>query len=130
MVPDTDKLTSFIKSAFVEDAPAEEIGPMPIPDTKPELLEFFSTLRPQMRKSEFLVDVYEEAVVKAQRFFPGDPDLQRYVADSEERIKEIRQELKEKKEQNEVKANDKIIAVIFLILLAFLVMGLLIALAM
>ena len=119
----TEQLTSFLKSVLAKDEQKEAVGPIHIPESKQELLEFFSTLRPQMRNSEILVDVYEEAVAKADRLFPGDPDFQRYVCESEDRIKEIRQELKTKEE-------DQTIGKIFLFILAFLVIGALMVFAL
>ena len=122
MAIDSEKLVSLVKSALVEKK-QDDIGPMRIPDSKEELLDFFGTLRPQMRKSEILVDVYEEAVFKAQRLFPGDPDFDRYVSDSEERINSIRKELKEQKDKEEEKSSNKLLIMIFIYVLLACTIG-------
>ena len=116
MAIDSEKLVSLVKSALVEKK-QDDIGPMRIPDSKEELLDFLSMLRPQMRKSEVLVDVYEEAVFKAKRLFPSDPDFDRYVSDSEERINSIRNELKEQKDKEEEKSSNKLLIMIFIYVL-------------
>lgn len=123
MAIDSEKLVSLVKSALVERKRTDDIGPMRIPDNKEELLDFFGTLRPQMRKSEILVDVYEEAVFKAKRLFPGDPDFDRYVSDSEERINSIRNELKEQKDKEEEKSSNKLLIMIFIYVLLACTIG-------
>ena len=123
MAIDSEKLVSLVKSALVEKKHTDDIGPMRIPDSKEELLDFLSMLRPQMRKSEILVDVYEEAVFKAQRLFPGDPDFDRYVSDFEERINSIRKELKEQKDKEEEKSTNKILIMIFIYVLLACTIG-------
>ena len=122
MAIDSEKLVSLVKSALVERR-QDDIGPMRIPDNKEELLDFFGTLRPQMRKSEILVDVYEEAVFKAKRLFPGDPGFDRYVSDSEERINSIRNELKEQKDKEEEKSSNKLLIMIFIYVLLACTIG-------
>ena len=122
MAIDSEKLVSLVKSALVEKK-QDDIGPMRIPDSKEELLDFLSMLRPQMRKSEILVDVYEEAVFKAKRLFPGDPDFERYVSDSEERINSIRNELKEQKDKEEEKSSNKLLIMIFIYVLLACTIG-------
>lgn len=122
MAIDSEKLVSLVKSALVEKK-QDDIGPMRIPDSKEELLDFLSMLRPQMRKSEILVDVYEEAVFKAKRLFPGDPDFDRYVSDSEERINSIRNELKEQKDKEEEKSSNKLLIMIFIYVLLACTIG-------
>ena len=73
------------------------VGSFSIPDTRIELLEYMSDLRPHLRVSEHNVDIYEECVRKAKRLFPDDPLFRDYIDGFEASSKKIRAEIKEEK---------------------------------
>lgn len=104
-------------------------GLLYIPNTKPELLEFMSNLKPQVRISDYYVDVYEEAVNRAKRLFPNDPVFLYYTLGSEVFISEVRNELKERHKEEKEKRDDKSFIVLFaFVLLSLLLCGWLVSL--
>ena len=89
-----------------------------IPNTKEELLEFMSSLRPKLRTSERYVDLYEECIIKVKRLFPDDPSFHDYVVGFENTAVDIRTELRHKQEEKNQNNEDKKILIVFIILIA------------
>ena len=93
----------------------------PIPDDKPGLLGYLSRVKPQLRKSVFYVDAYEEAISKAKRLFPNDSSFSDYIMGADNLIGEIRNELKESAERKE-RRNDLRMVIIMLVILLITIM--------
>ena len=96
-----------------------------IPDTRIELLEYMSNLKPYLRASELNVDIYEECVRKAKRSFPDDPLFRDYIAGFDSYSKEIRAEIKEEKEEKQQDKEDKKFIIVFALLIINTLVGLL-----
>ena len=101
------------------------VGNLSIPDTRIELLEYMSALRPHLRVSEHNVDIYEECVRKAKRLFPDDPLFRDYIDGFEASSKKIRAEIKEEKEEKQQDKEDKKFIIVFALLIINTLVGLL-----
>ena len=127
----TSSIISMFKSTESKESSEKDSDEnLSIPNTKKELLEFMSSLKPKIRKSEYYVDIYEECVNKAKRLFPNDPTFNSYILGFEDTAIDIRKELKEKKEEKRQNDEDKKILLVLLFLLAngllvFLLLGVL-----
>jgi len=115
----TSSIISLLKHTEQDEAfEKESDNNLSIPNTKMELLEFMSTLKPKLRMSEYYVDIYEECVNKAKRLFPNDPSYNSYILGFEDDALDIRKELKEKKQEKKQNDEDKKILFVLLFLLA------------
>ena len=101
------------------------VGNLSIPDTRIELLEYMSDLRPHLRVSEHNVDIYEECVRKAKRLFPDDPLFRDYIDGFEASSKKIRAEIKEEREERQQDKEDKKFIIVFALLIINTLVGLL-----
>lgn len=99
------------------------VGSFSIPDTRIELLEYMSDLRPHLRVSEHNVDIYEECVRKAKRLFPDDPLFRDYIDGFEASSKKIRAEIKEEKEERQQDKEDKKFIIVFALLIINTLLG-------